>query len=643
MPESKKVQDVQTDAWGIDRRFQDAGGKWHRVGKQTQDALREAMGAAKNARGPQSSGSAIVLRAGAEGELEGAAELALESGETVAVKQNLPADLPTGYHQLRYRDGRTTRLIVAPARCWLPDDLHIWGWALQLYALRSRESWGMGDLEDLRVFADWSARELGAGVIMVNPLHTATPGLPQNASPYFPSSRRFRNPLYLRIEEIPAAESLGEDLERLQVAGRALNENRIIDRDAIYRLKMDALEILWGRFETDAAFDEYSKSEGSDLERFAAFCVLCEQYGRGWRNWPEEFRHPGGPGVDKIVQESLHRVRFYMWLQWLLDRQLGRASECLAVMQDLPIGVDPDGADAWLWQDVMAQGVAVGAPPDLFNTQGQNWGLPPFVPHKLRAAGYDPFIQTIRATMRHAGGLRIDHVMGLFRLFWIPQGAEPKEGGYVRYAADDLLAIIALESQRARAFVIGEDLGTVEEGVREKLHDKGVLSYRLMWFEEEPPSDFPVDALAAISTHDLPTVAGVWTGSDVEAQKKIGLKPNEQGEKEWRKKLVEAVDGGEKASIEEVIEAAYESLATAPSRVLTASLDDALAVEERPNMPATLNDKWPNWSLALPIDATAIRGHALVRKVAEALGRERSRNSRQDQTADADHAALARS
>ncbi|MBV8816760.1 MAG: 4-alpha-glucanotransferase, partial [Acidobacteriaceae bacterium] len=611
-----RQSEVRTDALGIDHRFKDAHGEWHDVADDTIEAITKAMGSPS----PEADGAVIVVRRGESAEIEDAeAELLLESGESVRVRGSLPPDVAEGYHRLRYADGRTVTLIVAPRKCWLPDDLRIWGWALQLYALRSRESWGMGDLEDLRQFADWSARELGAGVIMVNPLHTSTPGLPQNPSPYFPSSRRFRNPLYLRIEDVPGAESLGEDLERLQSAARILNHERIIDRDGIYRLKMDALETLWGRFESDPGCDEYCQSEGLDLERFAAFCVLCEQYGRGWRNWPDECRHPQGAGVDKVVDESRHRVRFYMWLQWLLDRQLARASEPLAMMQDLPIGVDPDGADAWLWQDFLAPGVAVGAPPDLFNTGGQNWGLPPFIPHRLRAAAYDPFIRTIRASMRHAGGLRIDHVMGLFRLFWIPQAAEAKHGAYIRYNADELLAIVALESQRARAFVIGEDLGTVEDGVREKLSENGVLSYRLMWFEEDPPCKFPADALAAVSTHDLPTVAGVWTGSDLEAQKAIGLKPNEEGQNEWREKLGKEVEGGESATTEQVIEQAYISLASAPSRIVTASLDDALAVEERPNMPATLNDKWPNWSLALPVDAEAIRSHALVGRIADIL------------------------
>ncbi len=265
-----------------------------------------------------------------------------------------------------------------------------------------------------------------------------------------------------------------------------------------------------------------------------------------------------------------------------------------------------------------------GAPPDLFNTAGQDWGLPPFAPRKLRAAGYEPFIQTIRAAMRHAGGLRIDHVMGLFRLYWIPVGRGPRRGAYVRYNADEMLAITALESQRARAFVVGEDLGTVEDGVREKLAANGMLSYRLMWFEETPPSEFPVQALAAVSTHDLPTIAGVWTGSDVEAQKRIGVQPNEEGQAQWREKLRDMVEDIPRPGIEDVVVRAYESLAAAPSRILTASVEDALAVEERPNMPATLNDQWPNWSLALPLAAEEIRESELAGKVARALSRGRT-------------------
>jgi 4-alpha-glucanotransferase len=309
-------------------------------------------------------------------------------------------------------------------------------------------------------------------------------------------------------------------------------------------------------------------------------------------------------------------------VQWLLDVQLARAAAELPVMQDLPIGVDPDGADAWAWQDVLATDVTVGAPPDKYNALGQDWGLPPFIPHKLRAAAYEPFRQTVRATLRHAGGLRIDHVMGLFRLYWIPQGMDPSLGAYVRYPADELLAIVALESQRARALVVGEDLGTVEEGVQERLAAHRLLSYRLLWFETDPPARYPELALAAVTTHDLPTIAGLWAGADLRIQRQLGLRPNEEGLREIRKRLRAMAGLAEDAAIEEVVVGAHQLLSRAPSVVVTATLEDALAVEERPNMPSTTTE-WPNWSLALPASLEDLETQRLARAVADALRRRR--------------------
>ena len=252
--------------------------------------------------------------------------------------------------------------------------------------------------------------------------------------------------MYLRIEEIPGAAALGADLERLAATGHALNQERVINRDAIFRLKVAALEQLWQGFGGDPAFEQYCKAQGDALSQFATFCTLAEHYGQGWRHWPAAYRHPDAPAVERFAAAHRDRVRFHQWVQWLLDDQLARVAAALPVMHDLPIGVDPNGADAWVWQDLLATDVTVGAPPDEYNTLGQNWGLPPFVPHKLRAAAYQPFRHTIQATLRHAAGLRIDHVMGLFRLFWIPREAEPSTGAYVRYPADELLAILALES-----------------------------------------------------------------------------------------------------------------------------------------------------------------------------------------------------
>ena len=382
-------------------------------------------------------------------------------------------------------------MVVSPGVCPLPTKAPTWGWAVQLYAVRSADSWGMGDLGDLRRLGRWAARDLGAGLVLVNPLHAAHPTLPQSTSPYFPSSRRFRNPLYLRVGDVDGAGAL-DNLGELAAAGRALNGDRLIDRDAVFRLKMRALEALWDRFPGDPAFDAWRQAQGDALGDYAAFCVLAEEHGADWRQWPDAARHPGGAAGAEVRRTQYGRWRFHQWLQWLVDRQLQNASAAIDVMHDLAVGVDPAGADGWLWQDHLALDMAVGAPPDEFSTQGQSWGLPPFDPWRLRTAGYEPFIQTIRATLGHAGGLRIDHVMGLFRLWWVPRdAASPAEGAYVRYPAEDLLDIVALECHRAGAYAVGEDLGTVEDHVREELARRAVLSYRLVWFEDDPPAEYP--------------------------------------------------------------------------------------------------------------------------------------------------------
>jgi 4-alpha-glucanotransferase len=621
---NEKPDPRQTDAWGIDRYYEDALGQWHATPAETRRAIMQAMDVDPEAEAPTEQSPVLFLRQGHPTSLIGSGELVLESGETLHVRSCLPANLPFGYHELRPDDGgRVVRIIVSPDRCYLPEDLKTWGWAVQLYALRSAKSWGIGDLGDLSRLAAWSANELGAGMLMINPLHAATPIVPQQPSPYFPTSRRYRNPLYLAIEEVPGAREAPCDLERIAQSGRDLNRKRLIDRDAIFRLKMEALECIWTHATHDPSLDQYCSHEGLDLERFATFCALAEHHRSGWREWPEEYRHPESHAVRQFAHTHPDRVRFYSWVQWLIDQQLANSSYTLALMQDLPIGFDPDGADAWAWQDALARGVSVGAPPDKFNTAGQDWGLPPFVPHKLRAAAYEPFIQTIRATLRHSGGLRIDHVLGLFRLFWVPQGLGPAKGAYVRSNADELLAIVALESYRAQAFIVGEDLGTVEPGISEKLQRKGILSYRVFWFEEEPPSAYPELALASLSTHDLPTLAGMWTGSDLDAQKRLGLNPNIEETKTSRDRMTTMTSLKKNAPLPDVIVEIHKLLATAPSRIVAASLDDVLGVEERPNMPATTGEQWPNWSIALPKSLEQIEAYPLVRQVASVLLRER--------------------
>jgi len=560
-----------------------------------------------------------VLRAGSRAALGTTGELQLEDGRVKPVHGTLPAGVPQGYHTLRSRSGEIS-VIVTPPACPSPP-CRSWGWATQLYATRSTKSWGIGDLADLRRLGAWSMR-LGARVLLVNPLSAPIPGLPSEPSPYFPSSRRFRNPLYLSIADVSGAREAGIDLEPLIRAGQDLNVGRRINRDAVSTLKSRALDLLWSRFPGDSDFDEYRQREGRSLEEYATFCVLAEHHGGGFARWPAEYRRPDAPAVAEFRRSRRDRVDFHAWLQWQLDRQLARAAVACPLMQDLPIGVDPEGADAWAWQDILALGATVGAPPDRYVAAGQNWRLPPFVPHRLRAAGYRPFIETIRCALRHARGLRIDHVMGLFRLFWIPNGLAPVAGGYIRYPADDLLGILALESARAGAFVVGEDLGTVEDGVRDTLARRSVLSYRCLWFEPGLPKAFPRRSLGAITTHDLPTIAGLWNGSDLDAQRKLGLNPNEKALGETRRRLQRMTRVRADAPAERVIERAHALLADAGSVVVTATLDDALAVSERPNMPGTLNE-WPNWSLALPLPIEEIERRPLALSIARRLAARR--------------------
>jgi 4-alpha-glucanotransferase len=613
-----------TDPWGIVNGYANARGKWRATAPEVRATLRRAMGVDPAAEAPPPAGAVRVLRAGRRAAVPGRGVLVLEDGTELAIERRLPPDLPPGYHELRLAGAdRPVRLIVTPGRCHPPGASLAWGWAVQVYATRSAASWGMGDLADLARLGRWSATELGAAFLLVSPMHAATPVLPQEASPYFPSSRRFRNPLYLRIEEVPGAAAAGVELERVAAAGRALNQERRIDRDAVFRLKMDALGGLWARFGSDPAFERYCAEQGEALREFATFCALAEYHGTGWRRWPAEHRRPDAPGVARFTAAHAGRVRFHQWIQWLLDGQLARAAAQIRLLRDLPIGADPDGADAWSWQELLATAVTVGAPPDEFNTQGQDWGLPPFVPHRLRAAGYRPFAELVRATLRHAGGLRVDHVLGLFRLYWIPAGASPSAGAYVRYPAQELLAVLALESQRAGGFVVGEDLGTVEGGVREALAAHGVLSCRVLWLETAPPSRYPRQALASVSTHDLPTVAGLWSGSDLREQRRLGLAPNEPGTRAIRSRLATRAGLRPASPIDEVVLGTHRLLARAPCRLVSAALEDALAIEERPNLPQTTNARRPNWSVALPVPLEALETHALPRAIAEVLRRRR--------------------
>jgi 4-alpha-glucanotransferase len=624
---------IDPNAWGIASGYLDAREEWKDAPPDAIDAVLAAMDAVE---GSPPDSPVVVARRGTAVDLGDAVEVRFEDGGSEKIEGSLPFDAPLGYHRLVDRDGGERDLILSPGSCYLPEDLRSWGWGVQLYAARSAKSWGIGDLGDLSDLARW-ARGGGADVLLVNPLHAVRPG-PQEPSPYFPSSRRWRNPLYLRIEEVPGASGIVEDLDDLASQGRKLNAGARIDRDEVYRLKMEALERLWHRRAEEPAFQRFRERHGSSLTLFATYMTLAEHHGTGLGSWPQEHRDPSRPAVTRFRVENEDRVLFHEWVQWLLEEQLLRAGGAIGLVHDLAIGVDPEGADAWLWRDVIARGVTVGAPPDLFNAHGQNWGLPPFDPWRLRSAGYRPFVETLRANLTGAAGIRIDHVMGLFRLFWIPDEAGPAEGTYVGYPYTDLLDILALESHRARAYVIGEDLGTVEDVVPQEMNARGILSYRLLWFDERP-RHYPELSLAAVTNHDLPTVAGMWTGDDLQEQRDLGLDPNEEAEEDVRERFKKATRLPDDASSEDAVKKAYELLAGAPSAVVVATLEDALAVRRRPNQPGTTGQR-PNWSLPLPVPIEELGDRALVKSVARTVARGRRRGRAGSTEIRHDYAAL---
>jgi 4-alpha-glucanotransferase len=506
---------------------------------------------------------------------------------------------------------RTRRLKLPPDPCAVGPE-RAWGWAVQLYAARSRDSWGIGDMADLRRLARWS-RKQGAEVLLLNPLGAQTPILPYEPSPYYTSSRRFRNTMYIRIEEVEGAEQVAVELEPLRSAAHKLNDERLIDYDEVFRLKSKALEAIFRAAPDPPRLGPWAHSKGQALRDFATYNALAEEHGPAWRSWPAELRHPKGEGVDAERRRLSRRVAFHVWQQFHLDRQMASVAREIGLITDVPVGFASDGFDAWRWQDLLAPDMRVGVPPDEFFRDGQDWGQPPFDPWKLRRAHYEPFIEAIRSATTHAAGIRLDHVMGLFRLFWIPTGTGAAGGAYVRYPASDLLALLAHESRRAKAFVIGEDLGLVEPAVRKRLSGRGALSYRLLWFEGPMPDEWPKNSVAAVGTHDLPTLAGTWK-----------LTEPDQRQHRLRQRLWDMTHAPDDTAPIEVASTIYGAMAASRSRIVLASMEDALSVEERPNVPGTTTE-FPNWRLALPQSLEAIETAEGPLRISRVLQEGRSR------------------
>ncbi|MBI2317965.1 MAG: 4-alpha-glucanotransferase [Betaproteobacteria bacterium] len=589
------------------------------------------------------------------------AERAEIAGERFCAREfALPIDLPCGYHRLALSQAGATLgealLVVAPPRCYRPPALEagvrVWGAAAQLYSVRSARNWGMGDFADLAAIArQWGAA--GAAIVGVNPLHALYPHNPEHASPYSPSSRCFLNVLYLDIEALEdfsgCAEALAlaaspgfqADLQRLRAA-------ELVDYAGVAAAKFAVLYHCYVHFrsrhlasETPRArdFRAFQAEGGPLLARQALFEALQERFHRrdpaiwGWPVWPEPYRDPDSTEVARFARKQVQRVEFYQYLQWQADRQLAvvgtqctRFGLSVGLYRDLAVSIDRGGGEAWANQDLYAVTASIGAPPDDFNLRGQDWGLLPLVPEQLRAAAYAPFIATLRANMRHAAALRIDHVMGLARLFWVPPGGKPRDGAYVQYPFEDLLGIVALESQRNRCLVIGEALGTVPDEVRHALTREGILSYRVLYFERghsgefKAPAEYPADALVTVSTHDLPTVAGYWEGLDLALRHTLVLKTSE--EVRWTKlserarELVRLLAALEREGLlpdgvsagpdslpgmsPELMRALHRFLARSPAQVLVAQLEDVLGVREQANLPGTTSEH-PNWRRRLPL------------------------------------------
>ena len=567
-------------------------------------------------------------------------------GETsVALRRLKLAPLPLGYHELHLAatDEATARLIVAPRRCYLPPEFSVrkcWGLAAQLYALKAPGDWGIGDFGDLRALIDRLAAG-DADAVGLNPLHALFLDAPEQASPYSPSSRLFRNPLYLDVTAVPdfaesdEARALVESAEVARLIRHA-REAEFVDYKAVTEVKLAVLNCLYSGFAADhiarmdkraAAFRAFAEKSGQALDRFATFQMLSEHFGtHDWVRWPAACRDPKSLLVSELRGRFADRVSFFQYLQWQCEEQLSATAElarrrkmAVGLYNDLAVSVDAASADHWARQDLFVGGACVGAPPDPFNEAGQEWGVVPLNPFRLRAALYEPFIALLQANMRHTGALRIDHVMGWQRLFLIPNGAKPSAGAYVGYPLDDLLAIAALESGRHRCAVIGEDLGTVPAGFRERMAAANVLSCRVFAFERDGgrfrrPDEYPPLASVSAATHDLATLAGFWGGADIAAKANLGLfkSPDEEAEARSgrstdKRMLLQALvdeallpngvspaDANRLDWTPELALAVHAYLARSPSLLFLAQLDDLAGEAHQANLPGSTTE-YPNW------------------------------------------------
>jgi 4-alpha-glucanotransferase len=605
-------------------------------------------------------------------------QLALHGRDSAGAPKRRLVTLPhlpdPGYHGFSVHSAfcslqAETLLVIAPRRAYLPPELDegpgIWGLAVQLYALRSAGDWGIGDFGCLAKTIRHAAAA-GAGAVGVNPLHALALDEPERASPYSPSSRVYLNPLYIEIAAVPdfaeceAAQAFARTrefagaLERLRAAD-------LVDYRGVAALKLPVLALMHASFDVrhrtvgtarGRDFLTFVATEGEGLRRFCIFQALREARSRtdaaqrDWRNWPLPLRDPGSAEVAAFAARNARRIEFFAYCEWVARLQLaacaGAAREAgmpVGLYGDLAVGVDAAAGEAWATQDTIVGGWSMGAPPDAWNRQGQNWGLAPMSPVALRQRAYRPFIDLVRHNMRGVGALRIDHILGLWRSFWIRHGDPAAAGAYLRYPFAELIAILALESWRARCVAIGEDLGTVPPGLREALAAAGILSYRLLYFEHRRDgqraraADYPRFSLVAVGTHDLPPLAAFWSGSDIGVRRALGqFASDEEADKErwrrgeeraalaalWREAGLAASQGSGSVPVE----AAHRFLARTPGRIVMVQVEDALGLTDQVNVPGTI-DEHPNWRRRLPLPVEAMFADARLRALAAAINEER--------------------
>jgi 4-alpha-glucanotransferase len=544
-----------------------------------------------------------------------------------------PADLPLGWHVLKAKtdSGQAAEsvLVCTPNYLGMPAAMEngkTWGLMAQMYATRSRESWGLGDLQDLAKLSSWGGSQ-GAGFVLVNPMHAAEVAPPMAPSPYLPATRRYFNPIYLNIESIPefalASAEVQKQIAALAEAPKSMNATAdLLDRDLVWSAKQKALELLLTKdlsATRQAEFDSYAKSEGVGLTSFATWCVLAEQFGITNKEWDAGLQRPDSEGVSAFKVKNAARIDFYTKLQWLLDEQFASvqaaaksAGMSAGVVHDLAVGVHPEGADAWALQDVLAHNVSVGAPPDMFNQMGQDWSQPPWRPDALVANAYIPYRDMLRTILRHSGGIRVDHALGLFRLWWIPTELGAANGTFVKYDHEALVGILALEAQRVGAFVVGEDLGTVEPWIVDYLAERGIAGTSILFFERDrngpvPPENWRELCLATVTVHDIPPSAGFIDGEHIRMRHDLGLLARPV-ESEWSDHAREMKDwdsllnnrGWMRAedpsspTVQEKVEGLHRIVAHTPCKLAAIALPDLVGDMRSQNQPGT-DQEYPNW------------------------------------------------